>query len=477
MNDPTNSENHPNNELESNGHEEHQSDSASVEGSEPSYRDVFKNKDFMRLLSGQFFSNFGDAIFRIAIIMYVYSITGSKTQMTLVLAAQTIPWVIIAPIAGVFADRVNRKTMMISSDILRGVSIILLPFMTSIFGIVIISFFIGLASASFVAPRSAAIPEITGLRLYVKAISLSQLVFQTLAVLGPLIAAPIYPLLGSNTFWIIAGCYFISAVILSFTKIPSASRDKAGKITVKTVFIDMKEGYKYLFKHNTVRILIILFSFLILGTAFAGPLLFPYLFEIVHGQTPAYQALSAKMITLLKTINRYDSLINLNLIEKAAQTEYGILGAFGAAGAIIGNLAFGKYEKKIGRGRAIFMGSFAMAAFYIIFIFGPSFILLVVFNSIFGIVNGMFSLSINAIFAESVPNEVRGRAYGAVNSYIQILSVICLSLSGFTADNVGIIATMVGSGAFLLVTTILIAIFTKNYRFASEPTTTLTLTS
>jgi len=120
MNDPINTENHSNNELESNGHEEHQSDSESVEGSEPSYRDVFKNKDFMRLLFGQFFSNFGDAIFRIAIIMYVYSITGSKTQMTLVLAAQTIPWVIIAPIAGVFADRVNRKTMMISSDILRG---------------------------------------------------------------------------------------------------------------------------------------------------------------------------------------------------------------------------------------------------------------------------------------------------------------------------------------------------------------------
>ena len=51
---------------------------------EPTYLDVFKNRNFMKLLSGQFFSNFGDAIFRIAIQLYVYEVTLSITAMTLI---------------------------------------------------------------------------------------------------------------------------------------------------------------------------------------------------------------------------------------------------------------------------------------------------------------------------------------------------------------------------------------------------------
>jgi len=55
---------------------------------ESSYKDVFRNKEFVKLLTGQLFSNIGDAVFRIAIVLYVYSLTGSAAQMTLVLAAQ-----------------------------------------------------------------------------------------------------------------------------------------------------------------------------------------------------------------------------------------------------------------------------------------------------------------------------------------------------------------------------------------------------
>ena len=80
---------------------------------ESSYIDVFKNRNFLRILAGQTFSNFGDAIFRISIVLYVYALTGSATRMTLVLAAQTLPWILIGPISGVLADRISRKTIMV----------------------------------------------------------------------------------------------------------------------------------------------------------------------------------------------------------------------------------------------------------------------------------------------------------------------------------------------------------------------------
>ncbi len=430
---------------------------------DPTYLDVFKNKDFMKLLSGQFFSNFGDAIFRIAIQLYVYEATLSITAMTLILAAQTVPWIIIGPIAGVFADRISRKAIMVGADIVRGTVILILPFLKSIYGIAIIAFILGAASATFVAPRSAAIPEITGLRLYVKAISLSQLVFQTLAVVGPLFAAPIYILLGESTFWITSGCFLVSGIIIFLTTIPSASRDKKEVISFKVVFKDLKEGFGYLVKHPTIRMLIFLFTFIIIGTAFAGPLLLPYLFEVKHN------AISIQYFNTPLSITRiYDSAF-ISGLKDLSDREFGFLGAIVALGSIMGNLIFGRFEKKIGRPLAITLGSLAISLYYFVFLFKPSFYVLLAVGLIQGFLNGMFSLAINALFAENVPNEVRGRAYSATNAYIQVFSVLCLSLSGLTADSIGVVVTMAGAGIFLLFTTVVIIIFTRFYKFASEP--------
>ncbi len=433
------------------------------ENDEPTYLDVFKNKEFMKLLSGQFFSNFGDAIFRIAIQLYVYEMTLSITAMTLILAAQTIPWIVIGPIAGVFADRISRKALMVSADIIRGVSIVILPFLSNIYGIAAIAFLLGAASATFVAPRSAAIPEITGLRLYVKAISLSQLVFQTLAVLGPLFAAPIYIFLGPSTFWITSGCYFVSAIIVYFTIIPSADSDKDEVISFKVVLKDLKDGFTFLIRHPTVRLLLFMFTFIIIGTAFAGPLLLPYLFEVKHNAIA------------IQYFNTPDSIFNVynpifrQTLKDLSDREFGFLGAIAAFGSIAGNLIFGRFEKRIGRPLAITLGTLSISFYYFIFLFKPSFYLLLGVGLFNGFFNGMFSLAINALFAENVPNEVRGRAYSATNAYIQVFSVICLSVSGLTADSVGIIVTMTGAGVFLLITTIVILIWTKFYKFAGEP--------
>jgi MFS family permease len=460
-----------------------------LEEADPTYKDVFKNKHFMRLLTGQLFSNFGDAIFRISIQFFVYHLTGSATAMTLVLAAQTIPWIIIGPIAGVFADRVSRKAIMIGADIVRGLSILILPFLTYIagssgviYGVVIIAFILGAASATFVAPRSAAIPEITGLRLYVKAISLSQLVFQTLAVLGPIFAAPIYVFLGEQTFWITSGCYFVSAIVIYFTLIPSANRDKSEKMGIKLVINDLKNGFSFLLKHPTVRVLIFLFTFIVIGTAFSGPLLLPYLFEIKHnavaiqyfnvpstvflGADPTYLAVHYYG-TSPAIFSNYEPSF-LEVLRNLSDSQFGYLGASSALGSILGNLAFGRFEKIIGRPKAILMGSVAISGYYFVFFFKPGFIVLLFAGFTLGLFNGMFSLAINAAFAENVPNEIRGRAYSATNAYIQVLSVACLALSGLTADSIGIVITITGSGIFLLITTVIVTIWTKAYKFAAE---------
>ncbi len=410
---------------------------------ETSYKDVFKNRNFVKLLSGQFFSNFGDAVFRISIVLYVYSITGSAAKMTVVLAVQTLPWILIGPISGVFADRFSRKAIMVSADMVRAISIIAIPFLGSIYPLLVIAFLDGVGSASFAAPRSAAIPEIVGLDHYVKAISISQLVFQIFAVLGPLVAAPLYAFFGAPTFWITAGCYTVSAIILFKTVIPSASREKE-TLSVKSVFGDMKEGLGYLFKNPIIKILIILFTFVVIGSSFASPLLYPWIFEVRHGGVP--------------------------LLEQLAQTEFGIIGAIVAFGTVAGNLLFGKFEKKIGRSRAIIFGVLSLVVYYVIFQFNPSIYIIGAFALIMGTLNGMGNLSINAFFAEEVPNEIRGRAYSATNAYITVFSVICLSLSGLTSEYIGIANTMLMASAIVFVGILVLGIKTKMLDFSKFQT-------
>lgn len=411
----------------------------SKKNKEFSFLDVFKNRNFVQLLSGQIFSDFGDAVFRISIVLYVYSLTGSTTKMTLVLAMQTLPWILIGPISGVFADRISRKTIMVSSDILRAISIVSIPFIHSLYPLLIIAFLDGIGSACFAAPRSAAIPEMVGLKLYVKAISISRLIFQTFAVLGPLIAAPVYAFFGPLAFWITSGCYLISSSFIFFTLIPSASREKES-LTVKSVFSDLKEGIVFLFQHKIIKILMLLFTVIVIGSAFAGQLLYPWIFEV-----------------------RYNG---NQLLEQIAQTEYGIIGAIIALGTVMGNLVFGRFEKKIGRSRAIVLGSISLVVYYLIFQFTPSIYLVGAFGFIMGTLNGMMSLSINAYFAEEVPNEVRGRAYSATNAYIQVFSFSCLSLSGLTADSIGIANTMMIASIIILIGISLLTLRTKMFQFS-----------
>ena len=166
---------------------------------------------------------------------------------------------------------------------------------------------------------------------------------------------------------------------------------------------------------------------------------YPYLFEIVHnGNT---------------------------IFEDQSQREYGFIGAATAFGSAVGYLIFGRYEKQIGRPRGVFIGSFFLGLYCVFFYFLPSFQFLLMFGIVFGIANGMTGLAVNAIFAETVPNEIRGRAYSATNAYLQTFSMITISLSGFIADNIGIVLTITLTGVFAVLAVLLFSFVTHFFRF------------
>jgi len=78
-----------------------------------------RNPDFTKLYSAQLISFGGDWFASVALLYLVLEKTGSATLVGLIIAAQTLPFALISPFAGVLVDRFDRKTVMISADVIR----------------------------------------------------------------------------------------------------------------------------------------------------------------------------------------------------------------------------------------------------------------------------------------------------------------------------------------------------------------------
>lgn len=409
--------------------------------SEAGFIDVLKNRDFTKLLGGQFFSNAGDAILQIAIYLYVLEFTGSLAVTTTVLALQILPWIIVGPVVGVLADRMSRKLIMVSADLLRAVVIAFVPMLTELYQIIIVVFLIGMASSAFAAPRSAVIPEIVGLKLFVKAVSLSQLLFQTMRIVGPLAAAFLYVYLDTVTFYFAAVIFLFSFFFIAITNIPRPA-PKSDKLSVRVVMVDLAGGFHFLINEQVIRKILLLFAIIVIGSAFGQTLIYPFIFEFLHNADGA--------------------------LEDLAQSQFGIVGAVAAAGSIVGNIGFGKLEHLFGRVNAIVFGTLSLGVYYFAFSFISTFEMILIFALISGIFGGAMSLAINAIFAEVVPNSIRARAYSATNSYIQVLSVITVSLSGIVAETFGVRQTLTISGLGIIVVLVIMIFWTRYFRFAGQ---------
>lgn len=87
---------------------------------------IFQNRNFLLFIFGQSTSSLGTNVLHFATALYVFELTGSASKFASIIALGMIPTLILGPIAGTIADRVNRKNLIIFGDLIRGVFDILL---------------------------------------------------------------------------------------------------------------------------------------------------------------------------------------------------------------------------------------------------------------------------------------------------------------------------------------------------------------
>jgi len=172
-----------------------------------SFVDVLRNRDFLALWLGQVISQIGDSFTFLALLITVNQLTGSTASMGLMMISLTLPQLLFSFLAGVIVDHVDRKKIMILSDLLRAV--LVLAFLTvrsadQVYIFYIVGFLVSAVSVFFWPAKTAMIPRIVeGEAKLLSANALSQTSRVAAMLTGPALAGFLIAWLGTSVAFMV----------------------------------------------------------------------------------------------------------------------------------------------------------------------------------------------------------------------------------------------------------------------------------
>lgn len=212
------------------------------------------HRDFTLMIIGQIVSLFGNSILRFSLSLFVLDQTGSAAAFGGILAVSMIPTVLLSPFGGLLADRVNKRNIMVILDFTTAavIAVFALFFVNSESLLPIGAAMVLLSVIqSFYQPSvQASIPALTSDKNLAGANGTVVQVNALSNLLGPIIGGFLYGFLHIDTILFISGvCFFLSAVMELFLRIPFERREKSGKI-LRTAREDLSGALRFLTHDN-----------------------------------------------------------------------------------------------------------------------------------------------------------------------------------------------------------------------------------
>jgi MFS family permease len=210
-----------------------------------------RNRDFRQLWLGQVVSQLGDWLNTIALYTITLKLTGSGRAVGLVLVARFLPSVVMGPLSGVVADRFNRRTVMIVSDLARAVVVLGFLFVRRpehlwmIYALTVLQ----LSLSTFFEPaKSAAIPSVVTTRELVSANAISSVTWSVMLTLGAAIGGVLTQTMGTDASFILDSVtYLASAALIARIRLPKRPFRPKTKLTLSKALgvSDTLEGMRY----------------------------------------------------------------------------------------------------------------------------------------------------------------------------------------------------------------------------------------
>jgi len=374
---------------------------------------ITENRNYRLLWFGQIVSQLGDWFNSVALYALLLELTGTATSVALMIIVQFLPMAVIGPVAGVVVDRVNRRRLMIATDVMRGLAVLALLLVRRPDQVWLVYLVMGAVvsmTAFFEPARTAVIPSLTTRSQLLTANALSSATWSAMLAIGAGVGGVVTALFGRDVAFVVNAVSFLaSAVIIartSFDADPPAVKRPAGWASL-TGFGDLVEGIRYVKSDRHVAALMLVKA----GWGIAGGVL---LIMTVMGE---------------REFRMGDS----------AAAGIGVLYAARGIGAGIGPIMARAWlgQQPDEMRRAIAPSYVLVALFYLMLSWAPSIYVAgaaVIGAHAAGSVLWVFS---TVLLQLSVPDRFRGRVFSAELALLMIISAASSFACGYALDNWG----------------------------------------
>ena len=401
--------------------------------SKPSYSALLKNRPFAYLWVGQFVSQSGDAVFDIALLWLVWVSTHSTALTGLAQAAVLVPAVLVSPFAGVYADRINRRNLMVLSNLAQGIvtaAVSILYVLNALnFSILIFLVLLLYSGTQFYrAASNAIVPSIVSKENIGAANGLFSLTSSANQLMGYALGGVVIGVLGlAVPITYDSLTFFAAALLMLFIAKaygqPRAPGDPGG---ANSFTKDFREGLTYVRQSRFFLELMFLGIVVNFFATAVFTILAPYSQIWVHG----------------------------------GSSTYGFLSAAFALGSVVGSVLIGKVNFRAYVGKLLFFGVIAsggvLVSVGIIRSIPPALVAFLIVGVILAVVN----VPLNALFQTKIPKEMLGRAGTVLTAALTAAQPVAAVLAGVLAGIYSIGAVILVSGAaVMLVTAALYPVF------------------
>jgi len=377
-------------------------------------------KNIILYTLGHSVSALGSIIYSFAIGLYVLNTTGSGMKFAITLLVSFLPSMLMTPFAGVFADRFDKKKIVVSMDTLNGLLFIgffvfIFTFEMTILSVYITAFLTNVITAFFSIAFEAAKPQLVYKEQLQKLNAISQLIHAGTAIVGPILGGFVYALMDIKTFILFNGMSFLlSAVTEMFIDFKFTGDSEVSKepLKFKQVLGSLKEGFHYIVNQKIIMSSYVFFVGINILMSLAIQVPLPYI------------------------LNNH-----LNIGAKA----YGIIFSFLPIGMIAGALIVGMVTKNIKSQKLFVIISFAAGILTIVmglpyFIPGltsTSIMIYIFFAALlfaFGMMISLIDVPFSTLIQVETDEKFLGRVWGILIPMIKVINPLGYILAGFLLE-------------------------------------------
>ena len=214
------------------------------------------SKDFTLVVIGQIISLFGHAAIRFALPLYLLNLTGSSALYGTVTACAFIPAILLSPVGGIVADRVNKRNVMVILDFFTAAVIVTFSLLMNEVNLILLltvtmMLLYGIAGA-YQPSVQASIPALVNQQSFMAANSIINTISSFSSLMGPVLGCILYSTYGLKpVLWVCMICFTLSAIMEIFIKIPFQKQISDGGI-LTTAKKDFAESIHFIRKEKPV---------------------------------------------------------------------------------------------------------------------------------------------------------------------------------------------------------------------------------